>query len=73
MQDFASIIIITLAIAIGFYLGRLSLKKKQSTEFIPYASKSYFQGLNYLLNEQPDKAVGPQRATSASACSHKMS
>lgn len=57
MQDFASIIIITLAIAIGFYLGRLSLKKKQSTEFIPYASKSYFQGLNYLLNEQPDKAV----------------
>ena len=57
MQDFASIIIITLAIAIGFYLGRLSLKKKQSTEFLPYASKSYFQGLNYLLNEQPDKAV----------------
>ncbi len=57
MQDFASIIIITLAIAIGFYLGRLSLNKKQSTEFIPYASKSYFQGLNYLLNEQPDKAV----------------
>ena len=57
MQDFASIIIITLAIAIGFYLGRLSMKKKQSTEFIPYASKSYFQGLNYLLNEQPDKAV----------------
>lgn len=57
MQDFASIIIITLAIAVGFYLGRMSLKKKSSTEFIPYASKSYFQGLNYLLNEQPDKAV----------------
>ena len=57
MQDFASIIIITLAIAIGFYLGRLSMKKKQSADFIPYASKSYFQGLNYLLNEQPDKAV----------------
>ena len=57
MQDFASIFIITLAIAIGFYLGRLSMKKKHSTEFIPYASKSYFQGLNYLLNEQPDKAV----------------
>ena len=57
MQDFASIIIITLAIAIGFYLGRLSMKKKQPTEFIPYANKSYFQGLNYLLNEQPDKAV----------------
>ncbi len=57
MQDFSSLIILTLAIAIGFFLGRMSMKKKQSTEFIPYASKSYFQGLNYLLNEQPDKAV----------------
>tara|TARA_B100000767_G_C19769087_1_gene539061 strand:- start:447 stop:1670 length:1224 start_codon:yes stop_codon:yes gene_type:complete len=57
MQDFSFVIIITLAIAIGFYLGRRSLRKKQSSEFNPQASKSYFQGLNFLLNEQPDKAV----------------
>lgn len=43
--------LIVMAIAIGWWLGR---RDRKSTESV---SSGYFQGLNYLLNEQPDRAV----------------
>ena len=56
MNDFALLGLLIIAIAIGFYLGRHAAKKNVAgVAFAP--GKSYFQGLNYLLNEQPDKAV----------------
>ena len=56
MNDILLIIILTLAIAIGFFLVKDIPQKKiiNSTRFL---TVKYFQGLNYLLNEQPDKAV----------------
>ena len=57
MVDIALVALVTVAIAIGYFLGRRSTKKNSSS-VVPFAfNKSYFQGLNYLLNEQPDKAV----------------
>ncbi|NNC55607.1 MAG: lipopolysaccharide assembly protein LapB, partial [Pseudomonadales bacterium] len=54
MNDVALLALITLAIAIGFFLGRRSQRDKKEA-FAP--DKNYYQGLNYLLNEEPDKAV----------------
>ncbi|MBT8138376.1 MAG: lipopolysaccharide assembly protein LapB [Gammaproteobacteria bacterium] len=54
MDDFALLGLLTLAIAIGFFLGRRS-QREQKNGFTP--DKNYYQGLNYLLNEEPDKAV----------------
>ncbi len=57
MADAALVLLVTVAIAIGFFLGRRSTRKPNPTA-IPLAfNKTYFQGLNHLLNEQPDKAV----------------
>ena len=56
MTDIALIGLFTLAISIGYFLGRRHKKKVLHSDiFSP--NKSYFQGLNFLLNEQPDKAV----------------
>ncbi len=57
MVDIALIALVTAAIAIGYFLGRRSLKKQGQGAFPLSINKTYFQGLNYLLNEQPDKAV----------------
>ena len=57
MADIALIALVTVAIAIGYLLGRRSLKKAATGIFPLAFNKTYFQGLNYLLNEQPDKAV----------------
>lgn len=57
MQDLALVVLVTVAIAIGFFLGRRSHKSKKTNIFPLSLNKTYFQGLNYLLNEQPDKAV----------------
>jgi len=40
------------AIAIGWWLGRRERAKKQEV-----LGPNYYQGLNYLLNEQPDRAI----------------
>ncbi|MBT8148903.1 MAG: lipopolysaccharide assembly protein LapB, partial [Gammaproteobacteria bacterium] len=56
MNDVALVGLLTLAIGIGFFLGKRAAKAAaQRAAFAP--DKNYFQGLNYLLNEQPDKAV----------------
>jgi len=57
MGDLALLIPLTLAVGIGWLLGRRTGKGalRELTQFRP--SDAYFQGLNYLLKEQPDKAV----------------
>lgn len=57
MNDLALVGLFTLAIAIGFALGLRQSKKRLQLPDIFSPNKSYFQGLNFLLNEQPDKAV----------------
>ena len=57
MVDIALIVLVTIAIAIGYFLGRRSIKKHGLGAFPLSLNKTYFRGLNYLLNEQPDKAV----------------
>lgn len=52
-------IFLLLAIAVGFALGRFTGRKgggrKQNQAL--WLRQSYFEGLNYLLNEQPDAAI----------------
>lgn len=57
MNDVALLGLFTLAIAIGVFLGRWQSKKSLLPHNLFSPNKSYFQGLNFLLNEQPDKAV----------------
>jgi lipopolysaccharide biosynthesis regulator YciM len=49
------LLIIGLSVAVGCYVGQKHLV--EMGEYQPLFSKEYFTGLNYLLNEQPDKAV----------------
>ncbi|MGB5325132.1 MAG: hypothetical protein WBN40_06890 [Pseudomonadales bacterium] len=55
MEDLALLGLLTVAIAIGFFLGRRSAASEKARSFSP--DKNYYQGLNYLLNEEPDEAV----------------
>jgi lipopolysaccharide biosynthesis regulator YciM len=55
MSTLLLLLIIGLAVAVGCYVYHkhlLIISKHQ-----PLISRDYFSGLNYLLNEQPDKAV----------------
>ena len=56
MPDIALLVLLLVAITIGYLMGRLQ-KKKQPPESPSTVSKDYFVGLNYLLNEQPDEAI----------------
>ncbi len=47
--------LIPLAAIVSWWLGRRSVKQNQAG--IQRISPEYFKGLNYLLNEQPDKAI----------------
>jgi len=49
----ALLLLLPLAVWSGFRAGRKSLKKAASSRL----SQRYFTGLNYLFNEQPDKAI----------------
>ena len=55
MSIWVTIALVVVAV-LGWLLGRTSLvqRKKNKKENLP---KDYFIGLNYLLNEQPDRAV----------------
>ena len=58
MPDVALLALVTVAIAIGFFLGRRRGSRSAAELFqLPFNRKHYFTGLNYLLNEEPDKAV----------------
>ncbi len=47
-------LLLPLAAASGWYSGRRSRQQKVAG---PAAGKAYFKGLDFLLNEQPDKAI----------------
>ena len=54
-QNLSLYVLLILAIGAGFILGkRDKLKRDRNPKLIP---KSYLNGLNYLLNEQIDKAI----------------
>ncbi|WP_226664796.1 lipopolysaccharide assembly protein LapB [Microbulbifer aggregans] len=58
MSDLTFFIFIFAAIAIGWYLGRKSGKKKSARNDRSQAlAQSYAQGLNYLLSERQDDAI----------------
>lgn len=56
MIDWGMLIVLLLAIAIGFAVGRRSKKLADEPE-APSLEPHYIQGLNYLLNERPDAAI----------------
>ena len=59
MTNVAWLLLIPAAIAIGWLLGRRGGEIKGGAK-ISRLSNTYFRGLNYLLNEQQDKALeGP--------------
>lgn len=50
-------VIVMLALLLGLWLGRKSTSLFKPENPGTGLSNQYFQGLNYLLNEQPDKAI----------------
>jgi lipopolysaccharide biosynthesis regulator YciM len=56
MADYFLILLLPVAIYFGWWLAR-TLEKRSSSKRNQLFSNQYFQGLNYLLNEQPDKAI----------------
>jgi lipopolysaccharide biosynthesis regulator YciM len=58
MADFTFFFFLLAAIAIGWFLGRRSNRKKADCNEQQQAlARSYAQGLNYLLNERHDDAI----------------
>ncbi|MFN3235537.1 MAG: lipopolysaccharide assembly protein LapB [Pseudomonadales bacterium] len=53
MENWLLYVLIVAAIGIGWWLGRRERGKSTS----PATANNYYQGLNYLLNEEPDRAV----------------
>ena len=58
MFNVAALMLITTALAIGWGLGRYQRPRRTTRSGTTSTlSRDYFVGLNYLLNEQPDKAI----------------
>jgi lipopolysaccharide biosynthesis regulator YciM len=56
MFDWQLYLALLVALAIGFWQGR-RYRKKFAQNANPSLSQQYFQGLNFLLNEEPDAAI----------------
>ncbi|HRQ65456.1 MAG TPA: lipopolysaccharide assembly protein LapB [Xanthomonadaceae bacterium] len=56
MADYLLWLLLPVAAASGWYLARRGSEKSSGAR-VSELSSSYFRGLNYLLNEQPDKAI----------------
>jgi lipopolysaccharide biosynthesis regulator YciM len=56
MLELFLILLLPVAVYLGWWLAR-SLERRSSRRNRQLFSNQYFQGLNYLLNEQPDKAI----------------
>ena len=50
------VVAISLSVVLGWYLGRRKYRKADGRQENRFSNR-YFRGLNYLLNEQPDKAI----------------
>lgn len=57
MPDLLLLALLLAAIAIGWWLGRRELGRSRDRAQQHALSRDYFVGLNYLLNEQPDRAI----------------
>ena len=56
MLEYLLLLLLPVAVYFGWWLAR-SLERRSSGRRNQLFSNQYFQGLNYLLNEQPDKAI----------------
>ena len=56
MIELLLVLLLPVAIYFGWWLAR-SFERRTSNKQRQLFSNQYFQGLNYLLNEQPDKAI----------------
>ena len=56
MIELLLVLLLPAAIYFGWWLAR-SFERRSSNKQRQLFSNQYFQGLNYLLNEQPDKAI----------------
>ena len=56
MIELLIVLLLPVAVYFGWWLAR-SLERRSSAKHRQLFSNQYFQGLNYLLNEQPDKAI----------------
>jgi lipopolysaccharide biosynthesis regulator YciM len=57
MPDALLLVLLVAAIAIGWWLGRRERQGSRDPAPPNTLSRDYFVGLNYLLNEQPDRAI----------------
>jgi len=57
MIEYLFWLLLPVAAASGWFAARSSFKKQQSGTGSDCPQKGYFKGLNYILNEQPDKAI----------------
>ncbi|MBR9805580.1 lipopolysaccharide assembly protein LapB [bacterium] len=60
MLDSSNVLLLCLfviAIAVGFLLGYRRGKRRQQRRSETNVNRAYYRGLNFLLNEQPDRAV----------------
>jgi len=57
MFDALLLVLLVVAVAIGWWLGRREREGSRNSAPASTLSRDYFVGLNYLLNEQPDRAI----------------
>ncbi|MBN4080101.1 lipopolysaccharide assembly protein LapB [Beggiatoa alba] len=50
-------LLLPLAVLSGWWIGRKSMVQKKFSALSPGIPSDYLKGLNFLLNEQPDKAI----------------
>jgi lipopolysaccharide biosynthesis regulator YciM len=56
MTDYLLVLLLPVAVYFGWWLAR-TFERRSLSKRNRLFSDQYFQGLNYLLNEQPDKAI----------------
>ena len=56
MIELFLVLLLPVAVYLGWWLAR-SIERRSASRRRQLFSNQYFQGLNYLLNEQPDKAI----------------
>ena len=57
MQDFLQFLLLFSAVGIGWLIGRKSVKTDDDNAAVNDLPTNYYQGLNYLLSDQPDAAI----------------